>query len=79
MTILAWIFKEKWFWIILAALLSVILIPFIVVSAILNLPPVLRVFATVLLVMCWGVAAAYKDWVKEKNEQEKKMEAHGSA
>jgi len=78
-TILAWIFQDKWFWIILVALLSVFLIPFVVVMVILNLPPVLRVFGTVLLVLCWGVAAAYKDWVKEKNKQEKKMEAHESA
>ena len=76
---MAWIFTDKWFWIILVGLLLVFLVPFIVVMAILNLPPVLRVFATVVLVLCWGVAAAYKDWVKEKREQEKKMEARGSA
>jgi hypothetical protein len=74
--ILTWIFKEKWFWIILAALVSVILIPFMLVMVILNLPPILRVVATVLLVLCWGVVAAYKDWIKEKHEQKKKMERH---
>jgi hypothetical protein len=36
------------------------------------------VVATVLLVVCWGVAGAYKDWRKEKREQEKKMEQSGS-
>jgi uncharacterized membrane protein len=74
--ILAWIFKEKWFWILLALLVSVILIPFMLVMVILNLPPILRAVATVLLVLCWGVVAAYKDWIKEKREQEKKMERH---
>jgi Na+/H+-dicarboxylate symporter len=77
--ILAWIFKEKWFWIILVALVSVILIPFILVTVILSMPPILRVVATALLVLCWGVAAAYRDWMKEKREQEKKMERPGSA
>jgi hypothetical protein len=53
-----------------------ILIPFMVIMAILNLPPILRWVATVLLILCWGVAAAYKEWIKEKHEQEKKMERH---
>jgi hypothetical protein len=74
--ILAWIFKEKWFWILLTVLVLMILIPFMVIMAILNLPPILRWVATVLLILCWGVAAAYKEWIKEKHEQEKKMERH---
>jgi len=74
--ILAWIFKEKWFWILLTVLVLIILIPFMVIMAILNLPPILRWVATVLLILCWGVAAAYKEWIKEKHEQEKKMEKH---
>ena len=78
MTILAWIFKEKWFWIIFLAMVSIILVPFIFVTIILGMPPILRVVATVLLVVCWGVAGAYKDWMKEKREQEKKMEQSGS-
>ena len=76
---MAWIFKEKWFWIIFLACVSIILVPFILVTIILGLPPILRVVATVLLVVSWGVAAAYKDWMKEKHEQEKEMEQSGSA
>lgn len=75
---MAWLFKEKWFWLILLALVSVILIPFILVTIILNLPPILRVVATVFLVVGWGVAGAYRDWLREKREQEKKMQQHGS-
>jgi cell shape-determining protein MreC len=77
--VLSWIFKEKWFWIILVAIASIILVPFIVIAAILSMPPILRVVATAVLILCWGVAAAYRDWVKEKREQEKKTERTGSA
>lgn len=75
---MAWLFREKWFWLILLALVSIILVPFILLTIILNLPPILRVVATVFLVVTWGVAAAYRDWLREKREQEKKMQQHGS-
>jgi hypothetical protein len=76
---LAWIFREKWFWIVVLALATVILAPFIVISFVLALPPIFRLVSTLLLVICWGVAAAYKDWVKSKREQEEKMEKAKSA
>jgi hypothetical protein len=76
---LTWIFREKWLWIILLAMISVILVPFIIITVILDLPPILRLVATVFLVACWGVAGAYKEWAKEKREQEKKMERPESA
>jgi hypothetical protein len=71
---LAWIFEEKWFWIIILACASIILVPFIIVTIILDMPPYLRAIATVALVVSWGLAGAFKDWTKEKREQEKKME-----
>jgi hypothetical protein len=72
--ILAWIFKEKWFWIIILSIVTVVVLPFIIILAILNLgDPVLRVVAIVLLLVCWGVAGAYKDWTKSKREEEERM------
>lgn len=74
MAVLTWIFKEKWFWIIVLAMVTIIVLPFIIILAILNLgDPVLRAAAIVLLVVCWGVAGAYKDWTKSKREEEEKM------
>jgi hypothetical protein len=76
---LAWIFKEKWFWIIVLALASIIILPFIVLTMILNLPPILRVVATIALVLLWAVAGAYKEWIRSKPESEKKMQKPESA
>jgi hypothetical protein len=72
--ILTWIFREKWFWVIVLALITIILTPFIIVAVMLDLPPILRLVGMVLLVVCWGVAGAYREWTKRKREEEEKME-----
>jgi glucan phosphoethanolaminetransferase (alkaline phosphatase superfamily) len=71
--ILAWIFKEKWLWIIVLSVVTIIVLPFIIILAILNLDPILRIVAVIFLVVCWGVAGAYKDWTRSKREEEEKM------
>jgi len=71
----SWIFKEGWFWFIVIALASIIIVPFFVVEAILNLPPIFRGVAMVVLIFLWGAAGAYKEWVKSKREEEKKMKS----
>jgi hypothetical protein len=76
---LAWILKEKWFWIIVLAVGLIVIVPFIIITIILEMPPYLRVVGVVLLVLCWGVAGAFKDWTKEKREQEQKMGQPGPA
>jgi hypothetical protein len=60
------------------ALITIILIPFIVVAVMLNLPPIFRVVGMVLLVLCWGMAGAYKEWTKSKREEEEKMQKEKS-
>ena len=69
---MAWIFKEKWFWLIFLACSSIILVPLLILTLILNLPAYLRAVATVALFLSWGVAGAFKDWTKEKREEEEK-------
>jgi len=66
------VLKEKWFWIIVLAVSLVIGAPLLVVWVILNLPPLYQLLATVLLVILWGVAAGYKEWVIEKRKEEEK-------
>jgi len=71
---LAWLFRERWFWIVFLALVTIILAPFIVVSVILSLPPIFRLVSMIVLVVCWGVAGAYKEWTKSKREEANKQE-----
>lgn len=68
------VLKERWVWIIILALTGVLVVPLMVIILILNLPAELKIVATVAIFICWGVAAAYKDWVKSKREEEEKME-----
>ena len=70
---MTWIFKEKWFWIVILALATIVLAPFIVVSVMLNLPPVFRLVGMIVLVVCWGAAGAYKEWTKSKREEAEKQ------
>lgn len=71
---MAWLFRERWFWIVFLALVTIILAPFIVVSVILSLPPIFRLVSMIVLVVCWGVAGAYKEWTKSKREEANKQE-----
>lgn len=71
---MTWLFRERWFWIVFLALVTIILAPFIVVSVILSLPPIFRLVSMIVLVVCWGVAGAYKEWIKSKREEANKQE-----
>jgi len=53
-------------------MLSVILVmvlPLVVVWGILNLPADLRIVATICIIVLWGVASGYKDWVLSKERE----------
>jgi len=71
---LSWIINERWFWVIVIALVSILIIPFFIAMFILILPPDLRLVMTLLLVVGWGIAAGYKDWVLSKRKEEKKKQ-----
>jgi hypothetical protein len=72
---MSWILSEGWFWIIVLSLIAVLLGPLLIVWFILILPGELKILATILIVVGWGVAAGYKDWLKAKRkEEEQKME-----
>jgi len=64
------ILTEKWLWIIIAVLILIVVTPFFIVWAILILPPPLNAIATICLVVLWGVAAGYKDWITSKRKEE---------
>jgi hypothetical protein len=59
----------SWLWIIILSVFLVVTVPFVVVLGILYLPGWGALLATVGLIILWGVAAGYKDWVISKRKQ----------
>jgi hypothetical protein len=58
----------------------IVTVPFIVIYAILLLPPIWGpALATIVLIIVWGVASGYKDWVTaRRKEEEEKRRQQGS-
>jgi len=50
----------------------IIILPLVIIWFILQLPPSLALVATVLLIILWGVAAGYKDWILYKEQEEER-------
>jgi len=70
----SWILSEEWLWIIILSLIAILVGPLLIVWFILVLPAELKILATILIVVGWGVAAGYKDWLQAKRkEEESKM------
>ena len=69
---MSWILSEKWLWIIILGLTAVLVGPLLIIWVILYLPGELRVVATILVIVGWGAAAGYKDWLKDKRREEEK-------
>lgn len=67
------ILTERWLWIIIFSLILILLTPLLVVWVILNLPPTLRIVATSVIIIAWGIAAGYKDLVTEKRARKKEV------
>ncbi|MGB9778162.1 MAG: hypothetical protein ACPLW8_02050 [Candidatus Bathyarchaeales archaeon] len=67
---MSWILHERWFWIIALSVIAIFIVPFFIVSFILALPQELRIVATILLIVSWGIVAGYKDWIQSKRKEE---------
>lgn len=76
-TIMSWILSEEWLWIIILALAAILVLPFVIIWVVLLLPAELKILATVFIVVGWGVAAGYKDWLvtRRREEESKSSEA----
>ena len=71
---MSWILSEEWLWLIVLSFIAILVGPLLIVWFILVLPPELKILATILIIVGWGVAAGYKDWLKAKRkEEEQKM------
>jgi hypothetical protein len=69
--------KERWFWFIVLLVMLIVTVPFIVIYLIFLLPPLWGpALATIVLIIVWGVASGYKDWVtaRRKEEEEKRQQ-----
>ncbi len=69
---MSWIFSEEWLWIVVVALAAILVLPILIVWVILSLPDYMKVVATVLIVVGWGFAAGYKDWLVAKRREDEK-------
>jgi len=69
------ILSEKWLWIVILALIVILVGPLLIVYFILLLPFPFNMISTILLVLGWGIAAGYKEWVTAKRKEEKKRAA----
>lgn len=61
--------SNKWFWITVLSVSLIVTVPFIAVWGILYLPPVWALVATIGIIILWGVASGYKDYVVSKRRQ----------
>lgn len=69
---MTWITSEQWLWIIILALIAILVVPILIIWLILALPAELKMVSTFLIIIGWGVAAGYKDWLVEKRREEEK-------
>jgi len=65
------ILSEKWFWIIVLSLILILVGSMVIVLVIVYLPSPYNAILTILIIVVWGIAAAYKDWLKEKEKEYK--------
>jgi len=65
------ILSEKWLWIIIIALISISLIPFVIIWILLALPHPLNAVVIILLISAWSIVAGYKEWILFKKDEEK--------
>ena len=69
---MSWIFSEEWLWIIVIALVAILVLPLLIVWVVLMLPAELKIVATILIVVGWGIAAGYKDWVVARRREDER-------
>jgi len=69
---MSWIFSEQWLWILVFALAAILVFPLLIVWIVLSLPDYMKIVATVLIVIGWGVASGYKDWLVAKRREDER-------
>jgi len=65
------IIKTKFLWIIIFSAIAIIVLPLVVLLCLFILPDSLRIPVTFLIIIGWGVAAGYKEWILNKSKEER--------
>lgn len=62
---------NKWLWIIIVAMAAIVILPLTIMSIILLSPSWLSTVFVILIIISWGIAGGYKEWLLHKHKQEK--------
>ena len=62
----------KWYWIIVGVALLVLLVPLVCLMLFLVLPSPFNALSLLGIIIAWGIAAGYKDWILLKIKEEKR-------
>jgi len=68
---LDWLLLNKWFWITILGCWAVMIGPFIFLTLMIYLPAPVKVAGLFCLLVGWGVASGYKDWVQARRQEQK--------
>ena len=68
---------DRWAWILVVATTLIVVLPLAVIWLILQLPEMLRLAATIVIFIVWGVVSGYKDWLISKR-RESEQETSGT-
>lgn len=60
----------KWYWIIVGISFLVLFVPFLSIMLFLILPWPFNTLALIGVIIGWGIAAGYKDWIVAKIKEE---------
>lgn len=66
------IIKTKIIWLTIFSAIVILILPLVIIWFLLVLPDIVRIIVTFLIIIGWGIAAGYKDWVLAKRKEEEK-------
>jgi len=65
----SFIIREKWIWIIIGTCILILVGPYVLLLAILEMPDILRPIVVWFVIFGWGIAAGYKDWLADAKKR----------
>jgi hypothetical protein len=68
---MSFIIREKWIWITIGLCILALVGPYAVMLMIFNMPEILRAPFVWCIILGWGVAAGFKDWLMDAKKREK--------
>jgi hypothetical protein len=66
---LDWLFLNRWLWITIFLCCAVAIGPLFVLLLLLYLPDPIKMLGVFGILIGWGIAGGYKDWVKSKRQE----------